>query len=522
MGGLGLNTDAHIIINQAGGQVDGVGGPHVVAVVVGDGDDDDGVEDGLVSLNTNDDFAMGAPPGAPGAIGETPVAAGLPLLLGQQHHHHHRTQSRGQRSSHHHPHHARGAVDAPDVTPRAGFVGLPDSANATPMRGVQVPSPIASQRTIRRGAVGGGGGGGGGEVDMAGVTPLVHPTALGNSRSTASNASTTTANAHRTAAGEPGTTAGPGGLAATASNAATHSTSSLSNHPSTTGGVNGSGAGDNSGPYRDEDVLLALQLLAYLSKYPHVRQAFYKSRVTFHPASVVVGFTSGAGARGAGSSSTSGVGASGGVPPPPFSSSGKERGERGGGKDSGKEGNGGGGGGGGAAASFLRSFRGKETATPSSSSSSQQPTSSQAPSSSSSTSNTSSNSTSATAGATAAGSGPGGVSSARQTNVFSLVERFTFKPSSTETELPNPPPRLPPEIQYWAGVIMRNACRKDDGRGGIRQCANSEFSFVYYLPALLYAAICYTTLSLLLRCAVLLPLLSDTLPIKTHANHHPF
>lgn len=33
-------------------------------------------------------------------------------------------------------------------------------------------------------------------------------------------------------------------------------------------------------------------------------------------------------------------------------------------------------------------------------------------------------------------------------------------------------PTLPPEIQYWAGVIMRNACRKDETRGGIRQCAN--------------------------------------------------
>lgn len=32
--------------------------------------------------------------------------------------------------------------------------------------------------------------------------------------------------------------------------------------------------------------------------------------------------------------------------------------------------------------------------------------------------------------------------------------------------------KIPPEIQYWAGVIMRNACRKDDARGGIRQCAN--------------------------------------------------
>ena len=33
----------------------------------------------------------------------------------------------------------------------------------------------------------------------------------------------------------------------------------------------------------------SLQLLAYLSKYPHVRQAFYKPRVTFHPASAELG-----------------------------------------------------------------------------------------------------------------------------------------------------------------------------------------------------------------------------------------
>ncbi|KAL1920499.1 uncharacterized protein VTP21DRAFT_876 [Calcarisporiella thermophila] len=38
---------------------------------------------------------------------------------------------------------------------------------------------------------------------------------------------------------------------------------------------------------------------------------------------------------------------------------------------------------------------------------------------------------------------------------FTLAERFT--------------PRLhPPEVQYWAGVIMRNACRKD--HGGLRRC----------------------------------------------------
>ncbi|TDL19291.1 hypothetical protein BD410DRAFT_842201 [Rickenella mellea] len=35
---------------------------------------------------------------------------------------------------------------------------------------------------------------------------------------------------------------------------------------------------------REEDVLLSLQLLAYLSKFPHVRQAFYKLRTSFHPA----------------------------------------------------------------------------------------------------------------------------------------------------------------------------------------------------------------------------------------------
>lgn len=53
-------------------------------------------------------------------------------------------------------------------------------------------------------------------------------------------------------------------------------------------------------------------------------------------------------------------------------------------------------------------------------------------------------------------------------NVFSLVERFTFKPSPTDPLMRE----LPSEIQYWAGVIMRNACRKDEAKGGLRQCAN--------------------------------------------------
>lgn len=46
-------------------------------------------------------------------------------------------------------------------------------------------------------------------------------------------------------------------------------------------------------------------------------------------------------------------------------------------------------------------------------------------------------------------------------NIFPLVEKFTVK-------------YFPKEMQYWAGVIMRNCCRKDESRGGIRQCANFD------------------------------------------------
>ena len=47
-------------------------------------------------------------------------------------------------------------------------------------------------------------------------------------------------------------------------------------------------------------------------------------------------------------------------------------------------------------------------------------------------------------------------------NVFALVKQFTFRPHPYEASLPNPLPFLPGEISYGAGVIMRNACRKDD------------------------------------------------------------
>lgn len=165
------------------------------------------------------------------------------------------------------------------------------------------------------------------------------------------------------------------------------------------------------GPYRDEDVLLSLQLLAYLSKYPHVRRHFYKTRPSFHPATQML-------ANKAGPSAT----VNSAIMSP--SSTTKETNP------------------------IFKAFasatgRGKEKEK-------------------------------ATASAT-----PIQGSTMRETNVFSLVERFTFRPSSSESELPNPPPTLPAEIQYWAGVIMRNACRKDESRGGIRQCANSKWSRVH-------------------------------------------
>jgi hypothetical protein len=43
-------------------------------------------------------------------------------------------------------------------------------------------------------------------------------------------------------------------------------------------------------------------------------------------------------------------------------------------------------------------------------------------------------------------------------NTFPLVEKFTARHHSKD-------------MQYWAFVVMRNLCRRDDSRGGIRQCA---------------------------------------------------
>lgn len=108
-----------MIINEAGG---GVGGVDVGVGVgpVGVGEVGVGVEDGIVSLEPNDDFAMGAPPGAPGAIGEGVTPRGLNLEgVGRRRN---RTVSGATTAATA----TTGTTgDAPDATPRAAVIGLP-------------------------------------------------------------------------------------------------------------------------------------------------------------------------------------------------------------------------------------------------------------------------------------------------------------------------------------------------------------------------------------------------------------
>lgn len=291
---LELNSDAHIIINSD-------------ADVQGDG-----VEDGIVALEPNDDFAMGAPPGAPGAIETTMTLRPTDTAV-------------------------RRVLGATDVTPRAVNVGLPRGRDSDDPQEATVRPNAPIQRTLPLPVT----------TETVATTPRHH-----------------------------------------------HHHHHHHHH-------------ESGCPHRDEDVLSALQLLAYLSKYPHVRQAFYQPRTSFHPATAALKPQ--------------------GTQQPTTPIAGPSRG-----KESATN------------SGLLRAFasrNGKEKAAPSTAPSAPAPVTPPTP--------------------------------PRQTNVFSLVERFTFRPSSHEYDLPNPPPTLPPEIQYWAGVIMRNACRKDDSRGGIRQCANS-------------------------------------------------
>ncbi|EPQ50242.1 hypothetical protein GLOTRDRAFT_141598 [Gloeophyllum trabeum ATCC 11539] len=329
-----MNTEPHIVINDVPGPMDA------------------GVEDGIVSLEPNDDFAMGAPPGAPGAIEDAPTVR--PADLG------------GDRT-----------LPAPDVTPRAGTTTLPGA-----MPPFNTPTP-AGGRT---------------------------PGAEGRTR----NVGPSRTPGLRIAAQNEGAAAAPAAATANATTANNHHHHHHHHHHHARENV-------ETGPYRDEDVLLSLQLLAYLSKYPHVRQAFYKPRTSFHPATAALrsqsqATTSAAATPSSSSTSTNGAG------PSTLGSRALNTNNT----PSSKESYG-----------FFKSLgRGKEKEKEK---------------------------------AVDATPAPAPV---RHTNVFSLVERFTFRPSSSEADMPNAPPPLPHEIQYWAGAIMRNACRKDDSRGGIRQCAN--------------------------------------------------
>ena len=434
LAGVGINVghdaDAHIIISDAAGGGAGVVGESLnMAMGVGvEGVGVAGVEDGMESLQANDDFAMGAPPGAPGAIVLDAASVGMEesaeatprrLLGGDE----------GRRMGT-----GVSLLDS-NSTPRAGVVDLPDMGRQEmPLSagGLQRDTTVRARRASA-------GEGPSSSMSVAASTSRGGAMSAYDAESVASgsgNGMVVDPDIQTQAAQRP--VSAPE-MAAATSTASTATNASAS-------GVNGSASGGAAstlppGPYKDEDVLLGLQLLAYLSKYPHVRQAFYKPRASFHPASLGLHQTSVTrqtdpgmlSAREREKQRETIVPASGGL------TVNTNQG-------------------------FFRALAGRGRAALNSACLG-----------------------GAHAGARATGPPPSGSAAAtpapnlqpRQTNVFSLVERFTFKPSSNEADLPNPPPRLPAEIQYWAGVIMRNACRKDDSRGGIRQCANSK-SFCHW------------------------------------------
>ncbi|KAG8962269.1 hypothetical protein FRC03_004467, partial [Tulasnella sp. 419] len=170
-----------------------------------------GVEQGIVNLDiqTNDDLAMGAPPGAPGAV---PVA----------------------RHTEHTPASPPGATTTSPTTVNPGAATPRASDDLTPrvpIRPLASGTPQQPQATPRD------------LVSPTTVPPATRPTQTISPEQLALHAFTSTA-----------------GMSSA--------------------GVDNEQSG---GPYREEDVLLSLQLLAYLSKYPHVRQAFYKPRVPLGP-----------------------------------------------------------------------------------------------------------------------------------------------------------------------------------------------------------------------------------------------
>jgi len=514
----------HIIINEDLGDLGLNSGGVGMGVVGGVG-----VEDGIVSLDqqANEDFAMGAPPGAPGAIDTTPtfgVGAVSVGRSGTRHHH-------GHHDRHHERHHRE--TSQPDVTPRATVIGLPSSVDHSPLSisnsnsstragayhhtlpsplttlsmGTRGRSPTAPESVTEplinvdgqaigspsssfvRNGTGGGSAEGETSTTMGDVSPssTVVASSYMPARPSMSITSFPTFVPTTDPAQQSASLVGIQSTASTSSNvtAATNNTISNSNFTSWTGTgatntpstATASGTTPTSviasqqfpGPYRDEDVLLGLQLLAYLSKYPHVRQAFYKIRPSFHPATatLVAGSSNNTAVGGTAGGSLKGKGVIGmGICGQSQISSPVQ-------KDR----------------SYFKTFNGSSAMSPTIGG----PPASGALASTSglkngkekallnptpltiSASNSSNNNISSTGPGTSTLSSSSGM---RQTNVFSLVERFTFKPSSSELANGNAGvgamPRLPPEIQYWAGVVMRNACRKDDLRGGVRQCANSK------------------------------------------------
>ncbi|CCE82345.1 Piso0_002066 [Millerozyma farinosa CBS 7064] len=48
----------------------------------------------------------------------------------------------------------------------------------------------------------------------------------------------------------------------------------------------------------------------------------------------------------------------------------------------------------------------------------------------------------------------------KMVNLFPMVEKFTFLAGT--------------DMYYWSGVIMRNSCRRNETKGGVRQCGNLE------------------------------------------------
>ncbi|EGV61587.1 hypothetical protein PSN45_000267 [Yamadazyma tenuis] len=48
----------------------------------------------------------------------------------------------------------------------------------------------------------------------------------------------------------------------------------------------------------------------------------------------------------------------------------------------------------------------------------------------------------------------------KKVNLFPMVEKFTFLAGT--------------DMYYWSGVVMRNSCRRNEHRGGVRQCGNLD------------------------------------------------